>query len=114
MSPWHAGLGRSSTLRACFAGSADRVPQNTAARFSIMRQLLVRRLFLRIRLRRPVPFFVVLQSEPPRGFPETKLREYGLLTGIPLMALEGLLELGRQHVTQRARAAGARCTTRPT
>src|SRR5262249_23548403 len=35
MSPWHAGLKRSSTLRAYFAGTADPVPQNTAGNFSI-------------------------------------------------------------------------------
>src|SRR5215475_1491418 len=30
MSPWHAGLKRSSTLRAYFAGTTDPVPQHTA------------------------------------------------------------------------------------
>ena len=35
MSPWHADLKRSSTLRAYFAGTADPVPQNTAGNFSI-------------------------------------------------------------------------------
>ena len=35
MSPWHAGLKRSSTLRASFAGTADPVPQNTASNFSL-------------------------------------------------------------------------------
>src|SRR5262244_863136 len=35
MSPWHAGLKRSSTLRASFAGTADPVPQNTAGNCSI-------------------------------------------------------------------------------
>src|SRR5215510_2588056 len=35
MSPWHAGLKRSSTLRASFAGTADPVPQNTAGNFSL-------------------------------------------------------------------------------
>src|SRR5262249_23300596 len=40
MSPWHAALKRSSTLRAYFAGIADSVPQNTAAKFSIIERLV--------------------------------------------------------------------------
>src|SRR5262249_37901972 len=44
MSPWHAALKRSSTLRAYFAGIADSVPQNTAARFSIIEPLVPGRL----------------------------------------------------------------------
>ena len=35
MSPWHAGLKRSSTLRASFAGTADPVPQDTAGNCSL-------------------------------------------------------------------------------
>jgi len=44
MSPWHAALKRSSTLRAYFAGIADSVPQNTATNFSIIERLVLRRL----------------------------------------------------------------------
>src|SRR5262249_37664926 len=40
MSPWHAALKRSSTLRAYFDGIADSVPQNTAAKFSIIERLV--------------------------------------------------------------------------
>src|SRR5262249_1634737 len=44
MSPWHAALKRSSTLRAYFARIADSVPQNTATNVSIIERLVLRRL----------------------------------------------------------------------
>src|SRR5215831_3270804 len=44
MSPWHAALKRSSTLRAYFARIADSVPQNTATNFSIIERPVLRRL----------------------------------------------------------------------
>src|SRR5262249_46378059 len=40
MSPWHAALKRSNTLRAYFAGIADSLPQNTVAKFSIIERLV--------------------------------------------------------------------------
>src|SRR5262249_14198558 len=68
MSPWHAALKRSSTLRAYFAGIADSVPQNTAPKFSIIERLVLERLVFENTL--PFLFLLLLFSgcaEAPKG-----------------------------------------------
>src|SRR5262245_33656166 len=49
--------------------------------------------------RRPACFGARRLNRP--GFPETSLREYGLLPHIPLVRIESLLECGRWNIAQR-------------